>query len=862
MPAPVFYSISPFGTGTIETGAGNITITSGVATLTVEQTGNIGVGVDIEYNSLHCYIAPNRIGFDSGGTIELKVDTKIEDATSGATGIVRFVELLSGTWAGGDAAGWIYFEKTTGTFGNNNVINRTKPTASANIATVDGTIEGNIGNGNTEFVVKSAIGADAADQTVTAVTSIHHEYASLATFEAGFTDASHINEVANGDLTNADVVAHACCYYDHDNQTPDSTETTIDFGTTDATRYLIIFTPTSNAESINNQRHSGIWDTNKWYFKAASRLESWVSNIAENYTVVEGLQMTGTPTSTADSDNIISDLTGTNVIIRSCISWCVEDTGHYARRMLLIANGGGSVKFINCVFYSFSLGGIEDSYQTVTVDIYHCTISGIVADAIERNSGTFTCINNAVFNNGDDYDGTVTVTYSASDDTQAGTGNIDWDSGSTDWGNVFTDYSADPPDFSLKDYTTADIALIEQGTSLAASQGIWRDIAGTERGATPDIGAFEYVAAGGTVTGLLSGKLIIKSAATNLLDGKAAIESGVSGALDGKVIVFLTDTDTLDGKAHLVSKATDSLDGKALVFAIDTDLLDGKVILQTTATNLLDGKTIIGSKATDLLDGKATVKNTATVLLDGKVIIGSESTDLLDGKAVVKNTATVLLDGKLITSLSTDATDLLDGKTIIKSIATNLLDGKSEIESGVSGALDGKAVIRLTVADSLDGKTTVKITTADMLDGKATISNSATDNLDGLLMVTVSVTDDLDGKITLKDTAIGLLDGQVSVSTDVADNLDGKVIIKSSAIETLDGKITIPFQTSDNLDGKIVIKNNASVLLDGKITISTAVVNTLDGKLYILGTGEGLSLLDGQLKIRNFFPGAAMMLKT
>jgi len=46
MPAPVFYSLSPFGTGTIETGAGNITITSGVAVLTVAQTGNIAVAVD------------------------------------------------------------------------------------------------------------------------------------------------------------------------------------------------------------------------------------------------------------------------------------------------------------------------------------------------------------------------------------------------------------------------------------------------------------------------------------------------------------------------------------------------------------------------------------------------------------------------------------------------------------------------------------------------------------------------------------------------------------------------------------------------------------------------------------------------
>ena len=285
----VFYSVSPFGTGTIETGAGNISITSGVATLTVEQTGNIGVGVCIEYNFLKAYIAPNRIAFNSGGTTELEVGTKIEGATSEATGIVRAMELTSGAWGDGDAEGWIYFESTTGTFNASENLNRTKPTSSDNIATTNGSLEGNIGDGNTQFVLKTAVGGTPANQTATAVTSVHHEYESLFDFEAGFIDANHIN---NTDLTVADVVAYACCYYDHANPTTnlDDTAVIIDFGTAGVDNYLQIYTPVGGAESINSQRHSGAWSEGKYIISNTSDYGE-VINITENYVRVEGLQI-------------------------------------------------------------------------------------------------------------------------------------------------------------------------------------------------------------------------------------------------------------------------------------------------------------------------------------------------------------------------------------------------------------------------------------------------------------------------------------------------------------------------------------------------------------------------------------------
>lgn len=58
------------------------------------------------------------IAFTSGGTDEIKAGDKIHGNTSDATAIIDQVILDTGTWAGGDAAGWLILEKGShsGTF--------------------------------------------------------------------------------------------------------------------------------------------------------------------------------------------------------------------------------------------------------------------------------------------------------------------------------------------------------------------------------------------------------------------------------------------------------------------------------------------------------------------------------------------------------------------------------------------------------------------------------------------------------------------------------------------------------------------------------------------------------------------------
>lgn len=68
---------------------------------------------------------PNRmvIPFTSGGTTEIAAGDEITGATSGATATIKTVLLYSGTWAGGDAAGFFIIERQflTGTFQSENV---------------------------------------------------------------------------------------------------------------------------------------------------------------------------------------------------------------------------------------------------------------------------------------------------------------------------------------------------------------------------------------------------------------------------------------------------------------------------------------------------------------------------------------------------------------------------------------------------------------------------------------------------------------------------------------------------------------------------------------------------------------------
>ena len=75
-----------------------------------------------------------EIAFTSGGTVVIAVGNTITGATSAATAVVSKVILISGTWAGGDAAGWLVLSSQTGTLQAENL----NVGASLNVATIAG----------------------------------------------------------------------------------------------------------------------------------------------------------------------------------------------------------------------------------------------------------------------------------------------------------------------------------------------------------------------------------------------------------------------------------------------------------------------------------------------------------------------------------------------------------------------------------------------------------------------------------------------------------------------------------------------------------------------------------------------------
>ncbi len=83
-----------------------------------------------------------ELSFTSGSTLPVEDET-LTGATSGATAVVDFVKLTSGSWAGGDAAGVIWctapsaFDGDTGHWGTEDeIINGS--TAGSNCLTLDG----------------------------------------------------------------------------------------------------------------------------------------------------------------------------------------------------------------------------------------------------------------------------------------------------------------------------------------------------------------------------------------------------------------------------------------------------------------------------------------------------------------------------------------------------------------------------------------------------------------------------------------------------------------------------------------------------------------------------------------------------
>lgn len=254
----------------------------------------------------------------------------------------------------------------------------------------------------------------------------------------------------------------------------------------------------------NGAKNSGVWSTD--YYRLVVTAASAMT-LDETYIDLESLQIKCI-TSGAQQYGIKRSgaqyVTVNMVNIRNCIivnDNTADQNGAYG--IYINDNQHNSCQTIdNCIIYSLANGkvGIQES-DSNSVIINNCVIYGWITDGIAQTVGTITVKDCLVFNNLDDYQGTITVTYSASDDSQTGTGNFQIT-------QTASNYAALVMNAPIGDFrpTNSSSELVGTGTN----SGVSTDIIGTVRpqGVSYDIGAFEYIYAVASNSRTMGGKLL------------------------------------------------------------------------------------------------------------------------------------------------------------------------------------------------------------------------------------------------------------------------------------------------------------------------------------------------------------------
>lgn len=252
-------------------------------------------------------------------------------------------------------------------------------------------------------------------------------------------------------------------------ESADTTGVTFTGWTTSATYYITMI----------GDNDTGQWSTSHYRLAPASgtvmHINNWnfhavFNNIQIGATGAHGIYIENVSTSDIEFNYCIITKLGTNM------AWA----------MGLVNYSSGTIKIASSIISGWS-GENEYNFSNNDADSTVSLCNVIITDGntgANNDAGTVSIINSAIFNNVNDINGTIGVTYSAGDDAEfdSGTGNIGWDNTATDWNANFTDYSTG--DFSIKD-TNADI--YNAGTTPGTS----KDIIGYSW-VTNDIGAFAY----------------------------------------------------------------------------------------------------------------------------------------------------------------------------------------------------------------------------------------------------------------------------------------------------------------------------------------------------------------------------------
>jgi hypothetical protein len=512
--------------------------------------------------------------------------------------------------------------------------------------------------------------------------------------------------------------------------------------TQSAAYYVNIVTDSAN-------RYSGKWDTTKYILQITSADHSLL--ISGDYTRVTGLQVENPKT--GDSSIVINIdgqvATNNNIKISKCCAKGSLETV-YAQTGIYIADTDALVDIWNSVVWNIhptTTNGKAIFTNGALVKLENCTFSG--GHRGVNNGGNNLCkaINCIAVNTADrafyDYDYVVGTDYNASDDATAPGANKQINRTITFVDAPNGDFHLDPTDTGVMDLGTTGVTL-----------GFTDDVDGQERTGIWDIGADEYVAAGGgggtqdiyLRPGHATPEDIILRDPT-LADGPGGV------ALDGVIAATSTFTASLS--------LTVPLDGSiAAVSALSASLS-----LTVPLSGVLSGTSTLTAELTVVPAG---------VNLDGIIA----ATSALSAELSISKPLDGILAGagslSAILSLTKPLAGAIDASSTL-SAALSLTVPLSGVVAGAS-ALSAELSLGKPLAGILAGA------------GALSASLSLTKTLDGAIVAT-SV---LSGVLSLTVPLSGILDGVSTLSGELTVigfgvNLDGVI----SAISTLTASLTV-----------------------------------------------------------------------
>src|SRR3989339_1423478 len=530
------------------------------------------------------------------------------------------------------------------------------------------------------WTVMTAIGGVPDNITDSTVVSIAHAFSSLNAAINGSTpgvaNATHFNSKV---LTAGDgYTMNIPLYYDTGSDT-----TALDIGsnnsvwTTDATRYIHIYTPYSTTSEVNqSQRHTGKWTANAYTLSFDTT--AWGIQIDEKYVLVEGLQIEGGNNSTNTYAMIYGyygwaptqSIQITNNIFR------LKPTFTYSGYGIHLVDSSDKYKIWNNIFYDLTNAAINVNNSGVIAVIYNNTFANNSNGITFVNAGSSIAKNNLFYNNTTATAGTFPAGTDYNSTSSASMGYTVTGSGNTHdrLSQTFTFIDAANKDFHI---ASNDAGARDVGVDLSAdgSLAFNTDIDAQSRpyNTVWDIGADEYLpppATTFTFTGPSSGVVDTQSSnftvtpdyaytGTITLTPSGAGSTGLSATVltfsDSATPQTFTITPTAEGDVILTPTNNGGLANPANLTYTVSGATDATLSIVTTTVK---GVALIGLGTPNATIGSATggtITITRTQSFDTTNTGSYITTFLATNPSATVNRVVKYASGASITNFDTDA---------------------------------------------------------------------------------------------------------------------------------------------------------------------------------------------------------------